>query len=211
LDCIHEWKKKKDDLYFDRKMFSANISICLNCGKIKIEKVIKHPFSAVLQPKIGVFAGIFDKMGRILLTKVDSGQYKGEWSLPGGGVEAENSKDAIDERFLLFELLREIEEETGLQIPLNFNKCTVIWPTLLKGGYDLAIPILIGVVNDNPSKGEFIYASFKNVQNLANESPKKRLLDGSGKRMHRMVLRLLSHGPNETYQDQAQQILKSLY
>ena len=211
MDCIHEWKKKKDGLYLDRKMYSADISICLNCGKIKIENVIKHPFSAVLQPKIGVFAGIFDKMGRILLIKIDYGQYNGEWSLPGGGIEAENSKDAIDERFLLFELVREIEEETSLQISLNFNKCIVMWPTLLKGGYDLAIPILIGVVNDNPSKGEFLYASFNIVQNLANESPKKRLLDGYGKRMHRMVLRLLSHSPNGTYQDQAQEILKSFY
>ncbi|MFX1236425.1 MAG: NUDIX hydrolase [Promethearchaeota archaeon] len=211
MECNHKWQNKRDDFYLNRKKFSADILTCLNCGKIKIENIINHPFSTVLQPKVGVFAGIFDKMGRILLVKIDYGEHIGEWNLPGGGVEAEYSANAIDEQFLLLELAREVEEETGLKIPLNFNKYSVEWPTLIKGGYDLAIPILIGMINDRPSKGETMFASLNKVQILANESRNKRILKGHGERMHRMILRLLCHSPNRSYQTESQKILKSFY
>jgi 8-oxo-dGTP pyrophosphatase MutT (NUDIX family) len=122
-------------------------------------------------PTIGVFAGIFDIKGRILLVKIETGQFAGEWDLPGGGVDAEKAKEATGEQFLLEEVAREVKEETGIAPRLQIGANPVLFPTLLKGGEDLALPILVGAVDDKPTKGTTQFTSFSTVQRLANGSP----------------------------------------
>jgi 8-oxo-dGTP pyrophosphatase MutT (NUDIX family) len=190
--------------------YVADVLECAKCGEIRIKNVIKHPWSAVLQPAIGVFAGIFDSNGRILLVKIDYGQFVGEWNLPGGGVDAEKAKEAIDEQFLLQELAREVEEETGISLHLKIEENPILWPALLKGGEDLALPIVVGVIKDQPTKGETRFASLETVQKLAKQLPRSCLLGGYGGRMHRMTLRLLSYSHNRSYQQEARNALKIL-
>ena len=58
------------------------------------------------RPFLGVGALIFDDAGRILLVERGNEPYRGQWSLPGGIVEAgETLKQAVE---------REVLEETGL-------------------------------------------------------------------------------------------------
>ncbi len=61
------------------------------------------------RPVVGVGAVVV-KDGQIVLIKRGKAPRMGEWSLPGGGVGlAETTKDAV---------LREIREETGLEVEL---------------------------------------------------------------------------------------------
>lgn len=54
----------------------------------------------------GVFAAIFDDQGRLLCVRHSYG--KGLWSLPGGGIE--------DNETVIDALKREVLEETGLEV-----------------------------------------------------------------------------------------------
>lgn len=211
MHCAHEWGKRRETLFVSRTRYIADILECIRCGEIRIENVTKHPWPATLQPTIGVFAGIFDTKGRILLEKIDTGQFAGEWDLLGGGVDAEKAKEAADEQFLLQELAREVKEETGISLRLQIGTSPVLWPALLKGGEDLALPIVVGVVKDKPVKGTTQFASFSTVQRLAKGPRRNRLLGGYGGRMHRLVLRLFSHSPNPRYRRRARETLKHMY
>jgi hypothetical protein len=211
LPCAHEWRKKRETLYVSRTRCIADVLECIKCQKIRISNVIRHPWAATLQPTIGVFAGIFDTKGRILLVKIETGSLTGEWDLPGGGVDAEKAKEALTERFLLGELEREIEEETGISLRLRIEASPILWPALLKGGDDMALPIMVGVVKSKPTKGTTQFVSFGALQRLAEGPRGNRLLGGSGGRMHRLVLRLLSRSPNRWYRQRARETLKSIY
>ena len=211
LPCAHDWRKRRETLYVSRTRYSAYIFECMRCHEIRIRNVSRHPWAATLQPTIGVFAGIFDTKGRILLVKIDTGTFTGEWDLPGGGVDANKAKEALTEQFLLEELEREVEEETGISLRLRIEANSILWPALLKGGDDLALPIVVGVVKSKPVKGTTNFVSFGALQRLAKGPPGNRLLGGSGGRMHRLALRLLSHSPNRWYRQRARETLKSIY
>jgi 8-oxo-dGTP diphosphatase len=60
-------------------------------------------------PSVGVFAAIFDPYNRILLVKIKYGS--GNWTLPGGHLEANESPiDGVK---------REVLEETGYKIDVS--------------------------------------------------------------------------------------------
>ena len=211
MPCAHEWRKKRETVYVSRTRCIADVLECTKCQRIRIRNVIRHPWATTLQPTIGVFAGIFDMKGRILLVKIETGSFTGEWDLPGGGVDAEKAKEALTEQFLLGELEREIEEETGILLRLRIETSPILWPALLKGGDDMALPIVVGVVKSKPTKGTTQFVSFGALQRLAKGPRGNRLLGGSGGRMHRLVLRLLSCSPNRWYRRRARETLKSIY
>lgn len=61
-------------------------------------------------PIIGVGAVILDERGRIVLVRRDAAPRQGEWSIPGGKIEWGETVSAA--------LLREIREETGLDVEI---------------------------------------------------------------------------------------------
>jgi 8-oxo-dGTP diphosphatase len=63
------------------------------------------------RPIVGVGAVVFDGDGRVLLVKRAHEPLKGEWSLPGGGVEIGETLAAA--------VIREIFEETGLTVEVG--------------------------------------------------------------------------------------------
>jgi len=63
------------------------------------------------RPIVGVGAVVLNGEGRVLLVKRAHEPLKGEWSLPGGGVEVGETLDAA--------VVRELFEETGLIVSVG--------------------------------------------------------------------------------------------
>ncbi len=167
---------------------------------------------ATAQPKIGLFAGIFNTEGKLLIKRRPKGiSLAGEWDLPGGAVEEKNNQNALDERIVGQELAREVKEEVGLAIP-EFLPMPAMYPTVLRGGGDWAFAILVGVVEESPSKGETRYISPQELQELAEGPEGNRLVSGWGKRMCRLCLRLFASrdAPNQDYAKQAGEMLAKI-
>lgn len=165
---------------------------------------------------VGVFAGIFDENGRILLRKRDednsiipSKSYKGDWELPGGTMEEDNMLRATNERIIGQELAREVEEETGLLIKVI--SMPTMYPTVHvnKGGRtaDFAFMIPVGVVKEKPTRGEIVYVSPKELRELAERSKSGQIVSGWGGRMCRMALVALCNSPSHQYREEAQRML----
>lgn len=161
---------------------------------------------AVAQPKIGLFAGIFNKDGRLLIKRRGSGEsLAGEWDLPGGGVEAYNNAKATDERIIGQELVREVMEEVGLKISIKF--IVPMYPVVIKGGSDWAFLIYVGEVAEKPTKGETRWVSLDELNRLAKGPEGNRLVSGWGKRMHRLCLMAFILGPGFMFPFEAGMIL----
>ena len=63
------------------------------------------------RPIVGVGAAIVDDEGKVVLIKRRYEPLKGEWSLPGGGVEVGEALEAA--------VAREVREETGLEVDVG--------------------------------------------------------------------------------------------
>jgi len=110
---------------------------------------------AKARPEIGVFAGIFNRQGDLLVKRRPQWiSSPGEWDLPGGAVESENNDKAQDERIIGEELAREVLEEVGVIIDLPFMP--QMFPAVLAGGQDWAfiIPLPSWFWREEP-QGEF--------------------------------------------------------
>lgn len=66
--------------------------------------------SSKIKTRVGAVAIIKNKQGEILLCKtpINRGVYPGQWSIPGGGIEAGETMGEA--------LVREVREEVGLEI-----------------------------------------------------------------------------------------------
>ncbi len=189
-ECEHVWEDWEKILWYTPKgRFVGEARKCKNCTAVQTQDLEVDTRPRVIQPTIGVFAGIFNKEGKILLKQITSGKFKGEWDLPGGGVDAERASQAPDERIFWEELIRHVKDEVGISISLSPNS-RILMPAVLKGGGDWAFPVMIGFLFENPTKGVCKYFSLEEVQELARGAEGNRLLNGEGKRMHRLVLSL---------------------
>lgn len=209
---IHEWSEWKKELwYVAGGRYTAEFRGC-PCGKIEVRDLSKEERPAVVRPTIGVFAGIFNKEGKLLLRRRPAGSsFAGEWELPGGGVDADNASKALDERIVIQELAREVKEEVGISMPLPLPM-VAMYPTVLKGGGDWAFAVLISVLDKKPSKGETRYVSPQELRELAEDPEGNRVLSGWGKRMCRLCLRLLASrdSPNREYAKEAGKMLTEI-
>lgn len=176
---------------------------------------------------IGVYAGILNGQGKILLRRrigedsiIPGKSFKGNWELPGGGV-METDEESIPYSYAVKELKREVEEEVGIKIAII--KMPPFYPVMFKGaaGYDLAIvtPVQQEQISDLIAgqvipaiKGDSIFVSTEELNELAREfvpADKKKgvegkgLLSGYGKRMHCMALQVLTESRNADYSRQA--------
>lgn len=173
---------------------------------------------------VGVFAGIMRPDGLLLLQRrveedsiIPGQSFVGNWELPGGGVMEQES--SISYALLSRELMREVIEETGLTITVD--PMPTFYPTPFKGpnGYDLSLVTPVEIDYDLPTKGDHIWVSPENLNQLAREfiAPKKNprveakgLLSGYGKRMHCMALAALTRSPNPIYSNDARQTLEEI-
>jgi len=212
-ECIHEWGDWKKELwYVAGGRYTAEFRKCKRCDAVEAKNIMKDERPAVVRPTIGVFAGIFNEEGKLLLRRRPTGvSFAGEWELPGGGVDADNASQALDERIIIQELGRKVKEEVGISI-LYMLPMVAMYPAVLKSGGDWAFAILIGVVKEKPSKGETKYVSPKELRELAEGPEGNRLLSGWGKRMCRLCLRLLASrdAPNREYTKQAGEMLTEI-
>ena len=152
------------------------------------------------------------KEGKLLIRRRSpSVSLGGEWELPGGGIDADNISKALDERIIIQELSREVKEEVGISLP-QILPMAAMYPAVLKGGSDFAFAILVGIVGEEPTKGETKYVSPQELRELANGPERNRLVSGYGKRMCRLCLRLFASRdcPNRDYAKQAEEMLKEM-
>jgi len=168
---------------------------------------------------VGVFAGIFNESGRLLLRRREEGNSiissesnLGEWELPGGTVEEENVLKTASEESIGKELAREVEEETGLLIEVALMPAMfpAVYVNKEKKMIDIAFMIPVGVVEDRPTKSKTIYVSPKELRRLDGRSKNDRIVSGWGKRMCRMALMALCHSPSRQYRKEARKMLSEI-
>ena len=172
-----------------------------------------------MEVTLGVFAGIFDEKGKLLLRrrKRESPEipcaFEGDWELPGGTIEEKNVWKIKNEKIFVQELAREVKEETGLSV--ETPPIPVLHPTVYvsekESKIDCAFLIPIGIVREKPTKGENIYVSPRELKELAKRPTGQRLLSGWGKRMCRMALMAFQYSPNLKYKNEAKEMLLEIY
>lgn len=178
-------------------------------------------------PTIGVFAGILNRQGWLLVRKrslpeekeslISGKTVESKWELPGGEVEMTEMLAAGNEQGLINALKREIEEETGLEITLSLP--TPMFPVVIakeispeRIARDIALLIIVQLDQwKGEPEGEIGWVYSQAVNTLAKGSPEGQLVSGFGKRMHRMALIALSHSPNGNCRLKAQNTLKKIY
>jgi len=184
---------------------------------------------ARLTTTVGAYVGVLnpDKSGKLLLIRrtekgsLTDQSFLGNWELPGGGVD-ESENAPYDH--ITMEALRELIEETGIDLTRSVGEVLPLYTALFKGprGYDLAgvIPIFAA---EEPIEGvAHCWVSTEELNQLAREflSPKdakeqglpeaQGLLSGFGKRMHFMALSALMHSENPEFITQAMATLEEV-
>ena len=182
-----------------------------------IARIRKNP--DVVRPSIGVLAGMYNDNGKILVKRrYPNETLPGDWDLPGGAVKAEAAEIAINERLIRIELIREVEEETGIRIFVD--SMPAMYPAIIKGGFDWAfiIPITKRASTQvsnldirERATGNLMVVSPKELLELANGPEGNRLVSGVGKRMHRLALMALCHSPNPNYREEAEEMLQKIH
>jgi len=158
-----------------------------------------------IEATIGIFAGIINEEGKLLLRRrveensiIPGKSFKGCWELPGGGV----LKTTADMPYshLVNQLKKEVNEEIG--IPITVDPMPPMYPVFFGKKEDLA---MVTFVETSPSflkpiKGETMWVSLDELNQLAweFEQPDKKtgkdgkgIVSGYGKRMHCMALKAL--------------------
>ena len=224
--CVHEWGEWEKMLWYTPKgRLTGEARKCNKCPAVETRNVEVDSRPAVIQPTIGVFAAIYGEDGRILLKKITSGKFAGEWDLPGGGVDGQKASQSLDERIIGQELVRHVEEEVGVII--SIGPMPPMSPAVLKGGGDWAfmIPVEIterelkrlaamgkewvspGSTEEEFAKGELMWVCPTMLSALARRPEGSRLLSGYGKRMHRLCLQALARSPQAVYRIRAKETL----
>ncbi|GEM_PF-696238 len=207
---VHEWGEWRKQLWYTSEgRLQAEFRTCSGCSVVEARSIERDSRPAVLQPTIGVFAGIFDEHGRVLVKQIETGKFKGEFDAPGGGVDALKASQAPDELILAVDLARHVADEVGIYL-LPDLAWKVLMPAVLRGGGDWAFPVVVSS-SGTPTKGTTRFLSPYDLEELARGPEGARILSGWGKRMHRILLRLLECSTNQTYQQQAADMLKAVY
>lgn len=207
----HSWGEWKKQLWYtpDGRL-QGEMRRCSGCKVVEARNLEHDDRPAVLQPTIGVFAGIFNAAGQVLGKRIATGKFAGEIDLPGGGVDAQRASEALDERIIFAELIREVREELGFDLGTPTSAWKIHLPAVLKGGGDWAIPVSIRPVFGFLAPSNSFFLSPADVETFARGPEGNRILSGWGKRMHRMFLRLLCDSPNPTYASEAYEMLFEL-
>ncbi len=171
-----------------------------------------------MEISIGLFAGIFNEGGKLLLRRRNKESpeifcsHEGDWELPGGTMEESNILNAKDERIIGEELAREIEEETGISASLPIMPKMFPFMKINPENKDIDMAFLVPYVETigKPTKGKNIYVSPNEIQKLALNSKGNRLVSGFGNRMHRMALKALTYSENVEYKSEARKILSKI-
>ena len=179
--------------------------------KEAIERIKRNP--NVVRPSIGVFAGIYDIDGNVLLERRGQNEtLPGDWDLPGGEVRAVIASMSPDERLIGQELERKVFEKTGISI--SVERMPEMYPAVMKGGADWAFVIPIGEAlipsEISGKEGKLVFVSPEELLELAQRSEGNRLVSGVGKRMHRLALMALCCGPNHNYRFTARKMLEEI-
>jgi 8-oxo-dGTP pyrophosphatase MutT (NUDIX family) len=178
-------------------------------------------------PTIGVFAGILNKEGELLLrrrtlpeekkSEIAGKTVERDWELPGGIVEQEEMLFAVNEQGLIVALKREVKEELGLKIKLSLPLETfpVVLAKEISGRIvnDIALLIIVKPEQwEGEPKGEIEWVSALRLNHIAKYGLYGgKLVSGWGKRMHRMALIALTRSPNEDSRRRAKETLKEIY
>lgn len=203
----HAWGEWRRQLWYTPEgRLQAEFRTCSGCTVVEPRSIEQDSRPRVLQPTIGVFGGLYDSEGRVLVKQIETGRFAGEWDAPGGGVDADNVSQVSDERMLFLELARHVKDEVGILLVPSV-RWKVLLPAVLSGGGDWAFPVVVGPTFFKAPKGTTRFLSPADLDALARGPEGNRILSGHGKRMHRILLRLLSESPNPTYQVQAEVML----
>ncbi|HOC53470.1 MAG TPA: NUDIX domain-containing protein [Candidatus Pacearchaeota archaeon] len=155
---------------------------------------------------IGIFAGIFNSKGELLLRRRDCEPYLGKWELPGGAV-LKSHLEIGDERAIGKALQERILDEIGVSI--SPQRMPAMYPTIPKKGDDIAFAVIIGIFHENTLfRGE---AEFVSLEKLVFLAEYEELVSGK-QRMYRMCLRMFASRdcPNSKYREEAGYLLSRL-
>lgn len=156
---------------------------------------------------VGVFGGIFNSQGKLLLRKRDmNGSFPGKWELPGGAIQKKHLEIG-DERAIGKALQERILEE--LDVLVFVQRMPSMYPAMPLNGDDIAFAIIIGKLHkETHYRGETKFVDVDELKSLAESG---EFLSGKG-RMYRMCLRMFASRdcPNSEYRELAGLFLSDL-
>lgn len=157
---------------------------------------------------VGLFGAIFNSEEKLLIKRRGENEsFPGDWDLPGGGIEEMYVKECLDETIVFQELLREIKEETGINLCCeDFPKMPAMYPAIIAGGSDWAFLINVGETDQDP-KCEHKFIDIDELEKLAEGRTGNRIVSGK-KRMYRLCMKALTFSPK--YSAEAELIMRQL-